>query len=259
MRPGVASAPLKSAKPLDGRDVSPLLLETANPWPDRTIFSHQNGRVSARTQQYRLDDRGALFDLVADPGQKTDIARHQPEVAARLAQAVSAWRKEVLPDGKDDRPYPVGFTEFPATPLPARDGVPHGGVKRSANAPNCSYFVNWKSPEDSMTWDIEVHTPGNYAVEILYTCPAADVGSAIELAFMNSKLHGKVASAWDPPLLDAQDRVPRRGESYLKDFKPLKLGRMRLEKGRGLLTLRALQIPGQSVMDVRMITLTLEK
>ena len=32
----------------------------------------------------------------------------------------------------DDRPFPVGFAEFPRTVLPARDGVPHGGVKRSA-------------------------------------------------------------------------------------------------------------------------------
>jgi hypothetical protein len=34
---------------------------------------------------------------------------------------------------------------------------------------------------------------------------------------------------------------------------------MRLEKGRGLLTLRASQIAGQSVMDVRQINLTLKK
>ena len=45
----------------------------------------------------------------------------------------------------------------------------------------------------------------------------------------------------------------------MKEFRPLDLGTLRLEKGRGLLTLRALEIPGQSVMDVRMITLTLKK
>ena len=27
----------------------------------------------------------------------------------------------------DNRPFPVGYAEFPWTPLPARDGVPHGG------------------------------------------------------------------------------------------------------------------------------------
>ena len=37
------------------------------------------------------------------------------------------------------------------------------------------------------------------------------------------------------------------------------LGAMHLEKGRGPLTLRAVEIPGKSVMDVRLVTLTLKK
>jgi hypothetical protein len=222
------------------------------------IFSHQNAKVSVRTQQYRLDDRGALFDMVADPGQSTNIAKQQPEVAAKLRQAVDAWRTEVLPKGPDDRPYPVGYREFPMTPLPARDGVPHGKVRRSAGAPNCSYFVNWTSPEDRMTWDIEVHTAGEYDVAIYYTCPAADAGSTIELGFQGSTIQGRVAPAWDPPLITDQDTIPRpAGESTMKEFRPLSLGTMRLERGRGLLTLRALKVAGRQVMDVRLITLTL--
>ena len=44
----------------------------------------------------------------------------------------------------------------------------------------------------------------------------------------------------------------------MKEFRPLNLGTMKLEKGRGQLTLRALEIPGASVMDVRQVTLTLK-
>ncbi|MCX8038237.1 MAG: N-acetylgalactosamine 6-sulfate sulfatase, partial [Candidatus Sumerlaeia bacterium] len=124
-------------------------------------------------------------------------------------------------------------------------------------APNCSYFVNWTSPDDSMTWDIEVQTTGNYEVIIDYTCPPADVGSTVELSFKDSRLQGKVTDGWNPPLIDNQDRVPRKGESYLKEFRPLRLGTIRLEKGRGLLTLRALNVAGKQVMDVRRVTLTL--
>ena len=255
----MAGVPLLSTKPLDGKDISPLLFGTSRDWPDRMIFSHQNGQVGVRTQQYRLDDRGAPFDIVADPGQATDIAKQQPEIAARLAKAVLKWRGEVLPTNKDDRPYPVGFAEFPTTPLPARDGVPHGHIGRSANAPNCSYFVNWTRIDDSMTWNIEVSTTGDYEAAVHYTCPEADAGSTIELSFNGSKLEGKVSPAWNPPLLDKQDRVPRKGESIMKEFHPLNVGMMRLEKGRGPLTLRALQIPGKQVMDVRLVTLTLMK
>ncbi len=253
----LAGVPRVGDKPLDGKDIAPLLLGSAGTWPDRMIFSHQNGQVSVRTQPYRLDARGALFDMEADPGQTTDIAARQAEVAAKLRQAVAAWRKDVLPKGPDERPFPVGYRQFPMTPLPARDGVPHGNIQRSAGAPNCSYFVNWTTPEDRMTWDIEVHTAGEYDVAIYYTCPPSDAGSTVELNFQGSAVRGQVAPAWDPPLLDNQDRVPRKGESIMKEFRPLSLGTMHLDQGRGPLTLRALTVAGRQVMDVRLITLTL--
>jgi arylsulfatase A-like enzyme len=243
-------------KLLDGKDISPLLLGATGNWPDRMIFSHQNGKVSVRTQQYRLDDRGALFDIAADPGQSTDIAKQRPDVAAKLRQAVTAWCKEVLPKGPDERPFPVGYPQFPMTPLPARDGVPHGNVRRSAGAPNCSYFVNWVSPDDRMTWDIDVHMAGDYEVAIYYTCPLAEAGSTIELSFNGSTLRGQVTPGWDPPLIADHDRVPRKGESIMKEFRPLNLGTMPLERDRGLLTLRALTVAGKQVMDVRLVTLT---
>lgn len=278
----MAGIPRIGDKPLDGMDISPLLFGTAHDWPDRTIFSYNGGPVSARTQQYRLDRTGALFDMRADPEQKTDIADRQPAIAGKLRQAAADWRRDVLGTSKappivagskgtararektearieDNRPYPVGYPEFPRTPLPARDGVAHGAVRRSSGAPNSSYFVNWTSRDDSMTWDVEVNTEGDYEVTIDYVCPLADAGSTIELSLNGDKVTGKVAPGWDPPLINDQDRAPRKAESYMKEFHPLHLGPMHLRKGRGLLTLRTLEIPGKSVMEVRMVTLTLKK
>jgi len=264
--------PMTGKKPLDGTDLSPLLLGTANTRPDRMLFATWAGRVSVRTQRYRLDEAGALFDMQTDPDQKTDIASQQPEVAARLKRAVLDWRKEVLgqsdpasgktkgaPQFVDRRPYPVGYAEFPVTPLPARDGMPHGGVKRSANAPNCSYFVNWTALDDSMTWDIDVHSTGDYEVAIDYTCPLEDAGATYELQFGDSRLSGRVAPGWNPPLYTNQDTLPRPpAESPMKEFRTLQPGVISLKQGRGLLTLKALKIPGNSVMDVRRVTLTLK-
>jgi hypothetical protein len=207
-----------------------------------------------------LDAAGALFDMIADPGQEKDIAVQQPDIAEKLRQSVSAWRKEVLADvGEDTRPFPVGYAEFPWAPLPARDGVAHGQIQRSASAPNSSYYRNWSNLDDSITWDIEVHIGGEYEALIYYTCPKEDIGSIVELNFQGSKIQGKVETAFDPPLMDTMDRVPRKGETYMKDFQPLRLGLFHLTKGRGLLTLRALKIPGKQVMDMRGVTLTLMK
>lgn len=265
-------------KPLDGKDLTPLLTKQAGDWPSRKIFSTWAGRISVRTPQYRLDDRGELFDMQADPEQKTPITKSKPEVANELKAAVAAWRQEMFgsapadvagkgkgrkaaalrPNAVDPRPIPVGYREFPITMLPARDGEPQGSVRRSSAAPNSSYFVHWTSTEDRMTWLIDVHTPGRYEVTIDYTCPIADAGSLVELAHGKNRLSGRVTPGWDPPLYTNQDTLPRPdGESQMKDFHTLKLGVIELEATEGPLTLRALEIPGKSVMDVRRVTLTL--
>jgi hypothetical protein len=224
------------------------------------IFSHQRGRVSVRTQQYRLDHQGKLYDMAADPGQYKDIADEQPELAARGRDAVARWKDDVLPKSPDDRPFSVGYAAFPSTYLPARDGVAHGNVERSARAPNCSYYTNWLSTDDKITWDVEIATGGEYEAIVHYTCPEDDVGSTVELEFKDSRVQGKVTEAHDPPLVGAEhDRASRGSESLVKEFRPLRLGTVRLEKGRGELTLRALEVPGKQVMDVRALMLTLSK
>jgi hypothetical protein len=53
-----------------------------------------------------------------------------------------------------------------------------------------------------------------------------------------------------------EDRHDRGQESYAKNFKPLSLGTIRLPEGRGKLSLRALEIAGPQVADVRYIILT---
>jgi hypothetical protein len=257
----LAGIPIADDKPLDGVSLKSLLSDPPGPWPDRMIFSHWAGRVSVRTQRYRLDNAGKLYDMTQDPGQDQDISHQHADVTARLSAAAKAWKKELLPGlTDDDRPFPVGYREFSVTHLPARDGVPHGNVQRSARAPNCSYFTNWTSTDDRITWDVQVANSGRYEVVVYYTCPAAGVGSTFELRFGDSCIRGQVTEAHDPPLYGMeQDRAPRGSESYVKDFKPLRLGEVELKKGRGELTLQALDIPSRQVMDVRYVVLTLRE
>jgi arylsulfatase A-like enzyme len=255
----LAGVPIVSTKPLDGVSVASLLLGGSPAhWPDRLLFSHWSGKVSVRTQQFRLDAAGQLYDMVHDPGQSHDVARNHPEVAARLSEAVAHWSGELLPGLKVDRPFPVGYRAFPITWLPARDGVPHGQIRRSAGAPNCSFFTGWSETDDRITWDIEVATSGRYEAVVYYTAAAEDVGATLELGFNGSQVQAKVVEPHDPPLRGAEhDRVTRNGESYVKDFKPLTLGIIDLKKGRGPLAIRAIKIPGRRVIDLRAVVLTL--
>jgi arylsulfatase A-like enzyme len=249
-------------KPFDGISLAPWLLGKDVPIPNRVLFQHWAGRVSARDQRYRLDATGQLFDLTKDPGQQQNVAADHPEETKRLAEAVDRWKREVLSQlpQPDNRPFPVGFAAFPRTVLPARDGVPHGGVKRSASAPNCSFFTHWTKPDDRMTWEVEVNASGRYEAIVHYTCPNADVGSVVELSLDKAKWGGSLAESHDPPLRGKEhDRVPRAGESYVKDFRPLSLGVVELPAGKATLTLRATKVTGTQVGDVRAVELILMK
>ena len=220
------------------------------------IFNTFGGKVSVRTQQYRLDDEGAFFDMIADPGQTADVSAKEPAVAQRLRQAATDCARGLA--GKEGRPpLPGRLRRVPdhAATGPRRRPARRGAPQRPA--PNCSYFVNWRTKEDSMTWDIDVQTAGAYSVEIQYAVPEKDVGATIELRFQNQATTGKTTAGWYPALIDNQDRVPRKGESYMREFRTMALPPLTLAKGRGALTLRAHDIPGAQVMEVRGVTLTL--
>jgi arylsulfatase A-like enzyme len=255
----MADIPLQSPKPLDGISLAPLLVDpdqTAADWPERMIFSHWNGKVSVRTQRFRLDADGRLFNMTADPGQESDVSSDHPETTRELKAAVAEWRKSVLKGvGNDKRPFVIAHPAVPWSVIPARDAIAHGEIERSSVHPNCSYFLNWTSASDKITWDVEAGATGKFEVEIWYACPKKDVGSTIELSLGKSRLAGKITEAHDPPLRGHEsERVPRT-ESYVKDFRPMKLGVMSIEKGSGTLTLRALEIPGSQVMEFRQLTL----
>ncbi|KPL09426.1 MAG: N-acetylgalactosamine 6-sulfate sulfatase [Bacteroides sp. SM23_62] len=251
----LAGIALEGTRPLDGISLKPLILVGDSPDPDRIIFSHWAGRVSARSQQYRLDHEGQLFNMVDDPGQYNNIAEKQPEIAQRLLEARDIWEQSVLAElpEKDERPFPLGHPGSRYTQIPARDGVAHGNIVRSNRWPNCSYFTNWTSTDDRITWDVEVTESGDFEVTLYYTCPQEDIGSAFELSFNESSVRGEISEAHDPPLVGMEEDRVERHNSYVKDFKPIKLPVMHLEKGAGELTLQALNVPGSQVMDFRLL------
>jgi LmbE family N-acetylglucosaminyl deacetylase len=178
-------------------------------------------------------------------------------VTKKLRSAVARFERDVVAGhDSEDRPFLIGHPDYRRTQLPARDGIAHGKIKRSNRFPNCSFFSNWSSLDDRITWDVEVGAEGTYHVELYYSCRAADVGATIELSLGDSKVSAKVTEAHDPPLVGAeQDRVERI-ESYVKEFRPLEMGSIELAAGRGELTLRALDIPGEQAIDFRLMMFT---
>ena len=98
------------------------------------IFSHWKGKVSVRTQQFRLDHRGNLYDMVLDPGQMRSINAKWPKIRRDLQTYVEKWKTDVGAGTDNVRPFSVGHRDFGLTQLPARDGQAFGSIERSASA-----------------------------------------------------------------------------------------------------------------------------
>ncbi len=154
------------------------------------------------------------------------------------------------------RPFHVGFG--PSTTLPARDGVEHGTIQRSSRAPNNSFFTHWTRQEDSITWDIDVGESGDYEAIVYYTCAAGDEGATIQLGIDGGdSVRARVSNVFDPPLYDKSKERVAKSHYFVKDFKPLRLGTLRLKKSSCTLRLRALEVKGKRVIDVHSLELNL--
>ena len=251
-----ANIPISSQKALDGRSLKPLLLGERNKWKERTLINYWRGKTSARNQNFRLDHLGKLYDMTNDPGQLADISALRPKIRNQLLEEVSNWKKTVLPElGKDERSFVIGHPNYRWTQVPARDGVSHGAIKRSGRFPNCSYYENWKTTEDKITWNCEVGATGTYEVSIHYALKKGDEGTVVQLSHNNASIEHKFTESHEVPSRGQEnDRVERR-ESYVKDFKEIKIGTINLTKGKGELTLKALEIPGEESIEFRLLML----
>ena len=246
--------PHETKHPLDGISLKETLLEGETEWEDRYLLNYWRGMVSIRTQKYRLGHQGGLFDIEADRGQKIDLSEELPQIKAELMQVAQEYLKQVeaeLPK-EETRPFYLGHPALKYTQIPARDGKEHGNIKRSNRYPNCSFFTNWIDPQDSISWQVEIPEDGTFKVSLYYTCKVGDEGSTLQLTVGESQLQAKITEAHDPPLRGMDEDLSPRIESYVKDWKVVDIGNIDLHKGEASMSLKALAMPGSSIIDFRL-------
>ena len=253
----LAGIKAKPKNKLDGLSLKKLIFEKNIKWDDRYIYNYWRGRLSIRSQNFRLDNKNNLYDMNIDPNQLKDISLDRKEIFDSMKKTKTKWKNEVLSHlkTKDDRAFIIGHPELRNTQIPARDAKVNGLIKRSNYYPNCSYMTNWVNIEDTITWDAEVAEDGKFEVIVYYTCARDALGSEIELSFLDSRVSNTIKKHHNPEEFGKKnDRSPRI-ESYVKDFIPLKIGVINLKKGKGTLVLRALKKNGEEMMDFRLLML----
>jgi len=242
--------------PLDGISFDLELRGAKVKRKPRYLFNAWRGKVSVRTPQHRLDNKGVLYDVMNDPGQQTPVS-DRPKIKQELQAAVDNWKSTVLAELEEkQRVFPVGHPSMKTTQLPARDAEVTGAIKRSNKFPNCSYFGNWVNRDDTISWPVEVMQSGKYRAEVYYCLAKDNVGVELQLSMDAHRINKVVNEANDPPALGAENDRSVRGESLVKDFKALDMGVIELDRGVGRIELQTVEMPGKESIEFRLLMLT---
>jgi arylsulfatase len=120
------TVPDSAKNQVEGKSLLSLLKNPTSHWPERTLVHHvgrwERGQVekgkyqkmSIQNSRFTLVNNQELFDLKADPGEKTNVIGKHPEIAAQLRAVYEQWWVDVQPllvneaiDGPKQNPMKV--------------------------------------------------------------------------------------------------------------------------------------------------------
>jgi arylsulfatase A len=250
--------------PLDGLDISSLLLEENNELPKRLFYTKKSTESiipdgAVRSDQYRLViEHGdtMLFDMKADPGQKYNISSREIETTAALVLAYNNWFQEVTTDFEPATEIRLGFEEEMSAYLPAHEAGFSGEIHfMEGHGWAHDWLVNWVSASDSIYWDVVVEQDSKFKVDLLYSCPEDHVGSIISVSAADKREEASLSIPHDPEYLPSPDRI-QRIEVYEKEWARLELGSLTIPQGNQRIVLKAETIPNGEVGEIKGLKLS---
>lgn len=154
---------LKNTAKFDGLSLASLLKGKGS-IPDRMMVV-QYGQIPKKYEstvihgKYRLVNGTELYDIKADPGQKTDIATKQPEVAASMRKYYDKWWEGVEPGLKEFCPISIGSPKENPTVLSSSDW-------EEIYADNPGHVSSAAGGPRGGPWNVRVETAGNYEIAL---------------------------------------------------------------------------------------------
>jgi arylsulfatase len=95
---------------VEGRNLLPLIEHPDLDWEDRYFVTHvcrwktgadpndsKFNKMAIRNQRYRFVNNNALYDMVQDPGQKTNVIDQHPDIVAEMRAFYEGWWQKTLP------------------------------------------------------------------------------------------------------------------------------------------------------------------
>lgn len=152
---------------LDGRSMVPLMRDAKADWEPRLLHAQMHGGIGfaapgdpwkigvAMSERWRLVEGRELYDIEADPAQRTNVAAQHPGVVARLDAAHRAWFAEIEPSMEPTRIL-LGSEQENPVPLSCQEWVMDKG-----NPPTSTRQAIRRSLVEG-PWHVKVAQPGRY-------------------------------------------------------------------------------------------------
>jgi arylsulfatase A-like enzyme len=100
----LAGGKIDPAFPTDGMDLSATLTKGAAPVSRKLFWRYRSNAQRAmrdgKMKWLKINDNQFLFDVVADPLERANLRRKQPEVFDSMAKAYEEWNATMLPDAE---------------------------------------------------------------------------------------------------------------------------------------------------------------
>jgi hypothetical protein len=116
------------------------------------------------------------------------------------------------------------------------------------------WLVNWTNTSDSIYWEVVVDQPGTFRIELLYNCPASNIGTDLQIDCAGESTSAVISEAHDPEYIPSPDRVTRI-EVYEKEWARLKMGSLNIPSGEQTIVLKAAKIPSGLVGEIKGVEL----
>jgi len=181
----VCDVPNTASVEFDGISLKDLLdPQTDVEWQERFIITDSQRVIdpikwrgsTVMSQQYRLINGKELYDIKADPGQKNNIAKANPDEVKKLRDFYDAWWAELEPTFAQTTEIYVGHPDALSTTLTAHDWLNTGPPWNQAYIRSADAYggIDHKTQaKHEGHWAIKVIEDGTYDITIYRWAPEA--------------------------------------------------------------------------------------
>lgn len=231
----LCGVPFEETKPRDGRSLVPLMTASAGDftaWLDRNLYTYRRTgtgsvRGAIRNQRFRfvVEKQSQLYDMRADPSQKTDISKASPKIFDQFQRDWDRYVNEVKAMSGAVSPIPIDSRSVGGIELPAVEATFEVPAKfYNGQGWAHDWLTNISSAGQTVRWELDVVTAGTYDVQLKYAWQGEGSWPMVSLAQNDTEGTSHRLKPFGKDATGRPERDTSKGERWTRDFRTISLG-----------------------------------